>query len=255
MHHLDGHDATLPADTGNGVGVIARCGEDTGHLGAMAILIVKGMVVGEVVPAVDIVDEPVGIIIEPVASNFTGVDPEAIEEVGMVEVEATIDDGDGHGNRTGDQVPGGGELDLGCPPLLGELWVEGGGGCGTGEVVGFDILDGGVAFEEAEGLFDGEGALPLQAVEPIEASLVEGGVQGRGRLGEGGGKEGFGTGDTDCLECLSELREGTEASLAIGEGHPRFELEDQGIGSVAGYLAARSINDCRLLRELRHRCR
>ena len=78
----------------------------------MAIVVHGGGGVGDEVPAVDVVDVAVVIVVEVVVGDFVGVDPEVGGQVGVGEVHAGVDDGDDDGGAAGGDAPGFGSVDV-----------------------------------------------------------------------------------------------------------------------------------------------
>ena len=71
------------------------------------------VVVGAEVPAVHVVDEPVAVVVEPVARNLAGVRPDLGREIRVPEIGAGVHDADQHRRTAGRHVPGVSELDVG----------------------------------------------------------------------------------------------------------------------------------------------
>ena len=71
------------------------------------------------VPAVYVVGEPVAVVVDVVAGDLTGVDPDVRRKVGMGEVGSGVDVGDDHRWAPGRQVPGRRRVDVGPGLALG----------------------------------------------------------------------------------------------------------------------------------------
>ena len=80
-------------------------------MGAVVVVIVRISVVVDEVPSMEVVDVAVGVVVDAVVGNFAGIGPDVGLEVGMVEVDARIDDGH-HDRRIAQRVrPGTGRID------------------------------------------------------------------------------------------------------------------------------------------------
>ena len=62
-------------------------------MGAVVVVIVRISVVVDEVPSMKVVDVAVPVVVDAVVGNFAGVGPDVGLEVGMVEVDARVDDG------------------------------------------------------------------------------------------------------------------------------------------------------------------
>jgi hypothetical protein len=96
-------------------------------LGAMTVVIRWVVVLTDEVPAVYVVNKTVVVVVYAIPRYLTGVDPQASLQVGMGAFDARIEDGDHHGFRSGDHIPGRGRVDLFQSPLGGKQGVVGDG--------------------------------------------------------------------------------------------------------------------------------
>ena len=111
----------------------------------MAVVIHRvGVAVGKV-PPVDIVDEPIAVVVDTVAGDLAGVGPDVGGEVGVLVVDAAVDHRDDHAPRSRRDGPGLGSVDVGVDhaprlprvverPERAERPVVGNGRAGDGEV-------------------------------------------------------------------------------------------------------------------------
>ena len=80
-------------------------------MGAMSVVVVRGGIVLHEVPAVDVVDEAVVVIIDTVSGNLARVRPDVVGKVGVVGVNATVDHCDDNGSTGASEIPGCGCID------------------------------------------------------------------------------------------------------------------------------------------------
>ena len=83
----------------------------------MTVVIAYIIRVGDEVPAVYIVDVAVVIVVEAVARNLAGIDPQLASQVGVRGVQAAVYDGNDGGSRPGHDIPGRWGLDFAEAPL------------------------------------------------------------------------------------------------------------------------------------------
>ena len=80
-------------------------------MGAVVVVVVRIGVVVDEVPSVEVVDVAVAVVVDAVAGNLAGVGPDVGLEVGMVEVDARVNDGH-HDRRVAQGMrPGAGSID------------------------------------------------------------------------------------------------------------------------------------------------
>src|SRR5690606_11033705 len=91
--HADGHDRGIRCDT-SGACSIRRGGDGAGDVRAVAVAIVGIVVAGGEIPAARVVDVAVAVIVEAIAGDLSGVDPQPAHQVGMVDVNTGVDDRD-----------------------------------------------------------------------------------------------------------------------------------------------------------------
>ncbi len=162
------HDAALPRDSGNAQAVVADGGNGSGDVGAVRVGVGGVVVFAEEVPAVDVIDVSVAIVIDAV-EFFQGVDPDVRGEIGMGDIHAGIDDADDDGGGARGDIPGFGGVDIGIGDAAGlacvveapegrEACVIGKGLCGVKDVIGFGEEDGiGFRGEAGDQAWDGIG--------------------------------------------------------------------------------------------------
>ena len=76
--------------------VVGHAGDRAGHVGAVVVVVVRVGIVVDEVPAVEVVDVAVAVVVDAVAGDLARVGPDVGLEVGMVEVDARVDDGHHH---------------------------------------------------------------------------------------------------------------------------------------------------------------
>ena len=160
IQHLDGHDAALPGGAHHAQAVVAGGAGDTGHQRAVAHVVVgRGVVVDEV-PAPAVVGVAVAVVVDQVAAHLAGVGPDPADEVGVVQLDAAVDDGQHHGVVPRGGVPGVREAHGLEVALLGRAADADRAAAGVGGVVGHG---GGVAdpvrFDHVDDRGSGQGGL------------------------------------------------------------------------------------------------
>ncbi len=169
---LERHEAAAPGDADESGGVVAVGGDGAGAVGAVAVVVV-GIAVARVgVEAVDVVDHAVVVVVDAVAGDLGGVDPEVGREVGMRKMDTAVDDRDNHARGVVGHGPGGGGVDVGPGHAAGATGVVerpeapvGDGGfagrerAGGDNKIGLGPRDGVLGFDEAgEGVVEVVGA-------------------------------------------------------------------------------------------------
>src|SRR5262249_24208377 len=113
VEELERHEADVPIDAGDADAVVADRPDGAGHVGAVAVVVHGVAVVVHEVVAVDVIDVAVVVVVDAVAGDFAGVGPDVGGQVGVVVVDAALDDGDGDAAGAGGRVPGLGGVDVG----------------------------------------------------------------------------------------------------------------------------------------------
>src|SRR5262249_52726301 len=90
---LQWHQGDVPGDTGHAGGVVSRRADGAGHVRAMAVVVVRIVVPVDEVPAVNVVDVPVAVVIDPVRRDLAGIGPDIGGEIRVVGVHARVDHG------------------------------------------------------------------------------------------------------------------------------------------------------------------
>ena len=83
-----GHQRYPRGNADNPKAVVGHRTDRAGDVGAVAITVERQVVVVDEVPAVDVVDESIAVIVDAVAGDLTGVGPDVPGQVGMVDVDA-----------------------------------------------------------------------------------------------------------------------------------------------------------------------
>jgi hypothetical protein len=76
------------------------------------------------VPAVDIIDEPVAVVVDSIPGDFAGVPPRVRSQIGMADVDATVNDRNHHLRRAHGHLPGQRSIDIGTGPPASEALVR-----------------------------------------------------------------------------------------------------------------------------------
>ena len=109
----DRHQAGVPVDAGDTVAVVAARTDRAGHVRAMTGEI-AGRVVGvDEIPATDVVDPPVAVVIDAVSGDLAGIAPDVRRQVRMVVRDSAVDDGNRDRGAAGRRVPRLRRVDIG----------------------------------------------------------------------------------------------------------------------------------------------
>ncbi len=149
-HHAHRHNAAVPAHTGDAHAVVRGCCRDACHLCAVTVAIGDIAGIPNKVPAVYVVHIAVTIVIQAVARDLAGVDPQSVGQVGVGQVNARVNDGNHDRLRPGHHIPGGRGLDFAQAPLLRKERVIGNSGDGEGEIVRLGPLDSRIGGEDGD---------------------------------------------------------------------------------------------------------
>ena len=118
---LQRHQADVPVDSRGAGAVVAYSPDRAGHMGAVRVRVVRDRVSGlggdaalvlDEVPAVDVIDPPVRVVVDVVARCLAGVLPEVAGEVLVAGRDARVDHPDGDAGEPALEVPRGGSLDV-----------------------------------------------------------------------------------------------------------------------------------------------
>ncbi len=156
------HDRHVPTHAGHADAVVAHAADGPGTVRPVAIVIHGIVVIVDEIPAVDIVDEAVAVVIDPVVGNFTGVGVDVGRQIGVSVVHARVDHAHDDVMGTGEHVPGDGGVDirpLGTagladvvhPPQIDKAWVIGK-LHRFEDIVRFNEIDGGVILVPPDGI-------------------------------------------------------------------------------------------------------
>ena len=92
---LDGHELHVVGKTHH-ADVVVGSGDDAGHMGAVAVVVHAAVASRLQIHAVDVVDAAVAVVIDAVAGDLLGVDPDVVLEILVGVVHAGVDDGHHH---------------------------------------------------------------------------------------------------------------------------------------------------------------
>jgi len=117
---LHRHDADVPRHTRDADTVVAHAADGARAVGAVTVVVHRIAVVVEEVVAVNVVNVTVAVIVHAIARDLAGIGPYVLREVGVVVVDACIDDRDHNVGRPGLDVPrrGGVDVGIGIPAAL-----------------------------------------------------------------------------------------------------------------------------------------
>src|SRR5262245_65547448 len=97
-----------PAD-----GVMADGGDRARYVCAVAVLILRVVIVGEKVPAVHVVDKAVAVVVDAVAGDLAGIRVDVGGQIRVSEVNAAVQNADYYRAAAGGDVPRLGRIDVG----------------------------------------------------------------------------------------------------------------------------------------------
>src|SRR5262245_41523900 len=108
----DRQDLHARRDADHADSVIADGGDGARHVRAVPVLILRVVVVGEEIPAVDVVDEAVVVVVDAVAGDLAGIRIDVGGQVRVSEINAAVQHADDHRAAAGGDVPGLGSIDV-----------------------------------------------------------------------------------------------------------------------------------------------
>ena len=176
IEKFERHDAHLPADAGHADAVVALGADGAGAMRAVVMVVHRIAIKIREVVAVEVVHEAVVVIVDAVARDFAGVDPDVVGQVGMGVIHAGVDDGDDHIAAAGVEIPGGGRINVrvgraaGLPgvvhsPEFAEAGIVGRGD-GFDAIIRLGINDPGHAVEGLQGLGHGLARRQFHQAQP-----------------------------------------------------------------------------------------
>lgn len=106
IEKLGRHELGVPGDAGNPDGIVALRRDCAGDVRTVAVLVVIRIAGADTPAAVEIVavivvDIAVAVVVDPVAPDLAGIDPEIVDQVGMVDIDPGIDNADDDGAAAG----------------------------------------------------------------------------------------------------------------------------------------------------------
>ena len=110
-HHPQGHDPCARGDARDAEPVAGDRGNRARDVRPVAVPVLRGRVLLDEVPAADVVDVAVAVVVEPVAGDLIRIAPGVRGEIGVRERDAGVDHRHGHA-RAGGDVPGLGRVDV-----------------------------------------------------------------------------------------------------------------------------------------------
>lgn len=81
-------------------------------MGAVTVPVLGRSVLVDGVETVNVVDDSVAVVVDPVAGNLPGVCPEVVDQIGVLQVDAGVQNGH-HGPSSGHALPGLSDADIG----------------------------------------------------------------------------------------------------------------------------------------------
>ena len=207
----------------------------------MAIGIADVVAIGKDIPAVEVIDLAVEIVVDAIGRII--VHPQAAGKVRVRQIHAGIDKSDCHAGGASGCIPCYGRIDPRQRPLAGIFGIIGD-ARRTRNIVWFGILDRSVGGQGRHRVFDRDGRCPLQPVDTfqpdgaaaldlccIDAAIAE------DRLCRGGPQR-----RQKRVERLGVARHTCASSVGLParQHHPRLEFEEQRVGRVFDIRFSRS---------------
>ena len=132
IEKLERHQLGAPSHSSNAEGVVANRSDSPRAVGAMVMVIRGVIVVSDEVPAIDIIDKSIPVIVETVVlasrSGFARVQPDVGRKIRMLKVNAGVNDAHHNAGRVGRCIPSRGCTHIEHPPELIEVRIIRGGG-------------------------------------------------------------------------------------------------------------------------------
>ena len=167
--HAQGHDGRVPSDARHPGAVVAPRSDRARDVRAVPVAVLGLRIAVDEVPAVDVVDPPVAVVIEAVrlapGARLARVRPKVGAQVRVRRVDPGVDHGHRHLRRPGREVPRLGRADGHQPPLVGEQRVVGSGGL-VHDVIGLGVEDAVHALEVRDRGADADARLGIDDLEP-----------------------------------------------------------------------------------------
>ena len=110
---LQPHDRPGPVHADHAGAVVAGAGDGPGNVSAVAVVVHRVAVVVDEVVSVDVVDEPVAVVVDSVSGNLAGVGPDVGGQIDVIVVHARVDHSDHDVAASGGDVPGFCRVDVG----------------------------------------------------------------------------------------------------------------------------------------------
>ena len=128
-------------NSGDALAIVGNGSRHPRHQATVAVIIGDIVAARHEVPAAGIVHMAIVIVVEPVARDLSGVDPQVGGQVDVGQVDARVDQGDHDGGASLRLRPGWFDIDLGQSPLCAvQRIIHHGGRAGIGRVCGDGII-------------------------------------------------------------------------------------------------------------------
>ena len=227
---LQAGQTSLPGHTRDTDAVVASSGDGPGAVGPVSVVVHGIGIVVDEVPTVDVVDEPVAVVVEAVAGNLAGVGPHVVDQVGVEVIQSRVDDAhlDVLVARVG--VPSQRRLDL-VHPVQERVAGIVGDADRFHQEVGFGVFDRGILAQQAHRLVTGHPG--FVEVHQDQTPGGEGRLDGAGFPGRGQGL------DLEHRHAREgRFRERSDAGLQADDQSTR----DGGLGEIGGRQDARMVD-------------
>ena len=209
---LQAHDLDVPVHARHADAVVADAADGAGAVRAVVVVVHGVVVVVREVPAVDVVDEAVGVIVDAVAGDLARVRPGVGRQVGVRVVDAGVDDRDDHAGGTGEDVPRLDGVDVGVHRAGGAAPVSLAGVVHAPELAEHRVVRGLVGVED------------IVRLRVLDVGV---GLEGRHRLHDGlvADLPVLGADEAEVLDLLARHQQ-----CLLGRGDSRLELHDEFAG-------------------------
>ena len=104
---LQAHDRAGPVHAGHSLAVVACARDGAGHVRAVVVIVHRIAIIVDEIVAVDVVDEPVTVVVDTVSGDLAGVGPNVGRQIGVSVVDAGVDHRHHNTAASSGDVPGG----------------------------------------------------------------------------------------------------------------------------------------------------
>ena len=111
-------DRGIPGDPDDADPVVPRRRDRPRDVRSVAVVVLHVVRAGGEIPAVDVVDVAVAVVVHAIGRDLAGVGPDASGQLGMIQVDAGVEHGDDRGGAPRRDAPGFGGVDIHVPGVV-----------------------------------------------------------------------------------------------------------------------------------------